>query len=142
MRNRKRFPLAAGILASILLLSTIPASAQTEKRLTATPRAFRTFYAKFKSAVLRNDKPAVASMTSFPFKYGWDAGDEGTYTRRQFIRKFDDMFRDTRRLFSRSNPQFYVDGDTYSLTNTADASHFSFVKKGTKYYFASFIVEP
>lgn len=127
---------------SIVLASAICSPAQTEKRLTSTPKAFQAFYAKFKSAVLRGDRQAVASMTSFPFQYGWDAGDEGTYTRSQFLRKYNDIFRGTRRLFGQANPKFYVDGSSFGLTDTTDASHYGFEKKHGAYFFTSFIVEP
>jgi hypothetical protein len=116
--------------------------AQTDRKLTATPKSFQVFYAKFRKAVLARDKNAVASMTSFPLRYGWDAGDEGKYSRKQFLVKFDDMFRGTRKLFSRANPTFYGDRDSFDLTNTADASHYGFTRKRSTYYFDSFMVEP
>jgi len=116
--------------------------AQSEKRLTSTPKSFQIFYSKFRKAVLRHDKNAVASMTSFPFSYGWDAGDEGTYSRRQFLTKFNAIFRGTHGLFSRTDPKFDVDGNSLGLTNSADASHYTFEKKGSTYVFSSFIVEP
>ncbi len=126
----------------MFLIAATVADAQTTRRLSSTPRAFQSFYAKFRAAVLKGDKNAVASMTSFPFPYGWDAGDEGTYTRKQFLAKYNDMFRGTRKLFSRSNPNFTVDGNSISITNMADASAYIFEKKGSSYYFTSFVVEP
>jgi len=142
--KRRALSIAPLIVMSIGILLTAGSAAHAQKtrKLTSTPKAFQTFYAKFKTAVLRGDKQAVASMTSFPFEYGWDAGDEGTYTRKQFLAKFDDMFRGTHKLFSRSNPTFTVDGKSISLTNEADASGYTFEKKGSTYYFTSFIVEP
>ena len=126
----------------MLLIAVTTADSQTTRRLTSTPKAFQSFYTKFRAAVLRGDKKAVASMTSFPFPYGWDAGDEGTYTHKQFLAKYNDMFRGTRKLFSRSNPSFTVDGNSISITNMADASGYIFEKKGHSYYFTSFVVEP
>jgi len=134
--------ISLALATSLLFVAATGARAQTSKRLTATPKVFQTFYAKFRRAVLRNDKSAVASMTSFPFEYGWDAGDEGTYSRRQFLAKFNDMFKGTHKLFSRSDPKFYVDGKTFNLTNMSDASHYIFEKKGSTYVFSSFVVEP
>ncbi|MBV9243027.1 MAG: hypothetical protein JO314_13565, partial [Acidobacteria bacterium] len=90
--KRQIRPLLTILCGTILAIGALTASAQKSQRLRSTPRSFQTFYAKFKSAVLRNDKRSVASMTSFPFKYGWDAGDEGTYTRTQFIAKFTRIF--------------------------------------------------
>lgn len=132
----------AVLSTSVVMLGVTRAEAQTDRRLSATPKVFQTFYAKFKGAVLRGDKQVVASMTSFPFSYGWDAGDEGTYTRSQFLRKFNDIFRGKRRLFGQSNPKFYVDENSLSLVDTSDASHYGFNKKGGKYYFTSIMVEP
>ena len=134
--------LRTAMLVVITFVGITAASAQTERKLSSTPRAFQTFYAKFKAAVLKGDKNAVASMTSFPFSYGWDAGDEGTYTRTQFLHKYKQILGGTRRLFGQSNPKFYVDGDSFGLTDTSDASHYGFSKKGGKYYFDSIMVEP
>jgi|GEM_PF-1491961 len=132
---------------SVLLLICISigvssARAQSPTRLSSTPKTFQSFYAKFRRAVIRGDKQAVASMTTFPFSYGWDAGDEGTYGRRQFLQKFKDIFRGAASLFRRSDPKFTMDATSLVLTNTADASHYVFEKKHGIYHFASFIVEP
>ena len=142
MKNDRRLIVVLVLTVAMLLIGGSSADAQTTRRLSATPKAFQTFYAKFKSAVLRGDKRAVASMTRFPFSYGWDAGDEGTYTRSQFLRKYNDILGGTRRLFGQSNPKFYNDENSLSLADTSDASHYGFNKKGGKYYFTSIMVEP
>lgn len=136
-------------LSVVLFLSTLAvigagsADAQTTRRLNATPKAFQVFFAKFKAAVTRRDKAAVAAMTSFPFEYGWDAGDEGTYNRREFLAQFGHIFGGSRNLFAQRNPKFYSeDSSSYSLTNEENASHFGFEKRGNTYKFTSFIVEP
>ena len=129
-------------MAGILFAGATTAAGQSDRKLTSTPKAFQTFFAAFKSAVIKGDKIAVASMTLFPFEYGWDAGDEGTYTKRQFMSKYQDIFQGTRKLFSQPNPTFFTEGGSYSLTNTADTSHYMFAKSGAKYYFKAFIVEP
>jgi hypothetical protein len=118
------------------------ASAQTEKRLSSTPKDFQTFYAKFKGAVARKDKQAVASMTSFPFKYGWDAGDEGTYSRSRFLTNFNRIFGNNKKIFRQANPSFSVDGKHLDLMDEEDASHYGFVKTAAGYRFVSMIVEP
>jgi hypothetical protein len=62
--KKARHWIALSVLTSaMLLVGASSANAQTSRRLSATPKAFQTFYAKFKSAVLRGDKQAVASMT-------------------------------------------------------------------------------
>ena len=129
--------------ASVLSVAHGTALGQTPpKRLSSTPTAFQTFYRNFRNAVTRRDKLAVASMTQFPFEYGWDAGDEGTYTRRQFLAKFDDIVGRNKGIFRRANPRFYVNGNSFDLTDESDASHFGFTKTRTGYKFTSMIVEP
>jgi hypothetical protein len=118
------------------------ASSQTEKRLSSTPKDFQTFYAKFKGAVIRKDKQAVAAMTVFPFKYGWDAGDEGTYSRSRFLANFTRIFSNNQKIFRQANPSFSVDGKHLDLLDETDASHYGFVKTAAGYKFVSMIVEP
>ncbi|MFZ1699876.1 MAG: hypothetical protein WBO10_15620 [Pyrinomonadaceae bacterium] len=136
-------------LLSIVLVLTVfvfanPAdiNAQTSKRLTATPKAFQAFFAKFKTAAIKRDRTAVASMTKFPFKYGWDAGDEGSYNRAQFISNFSRIFDGTGSFFERKNPKFYTESGSFDLTNENDASHYIFEKRGSTYKFTAFIAEP
>lgn len=119
------------------------ASAQKEQRLNSSPRAFRTFFAKFRAAVEKSDKRQVATMTRFPFKYGFDAGDEGTMTKTQFVRRFKEIFGDyPRRFLPQRNPLFSRgDGGSY-VVSTDEASHFIFVKSGTGFKFIAYIVEP
>ena len=112
-----------------------------EKRLSSTPKTFQTFYAKFRMAVLKGDGKTVASLTQFPFKYGFDTGDEGTLSKAQFIKRFKDFFRGEEKLFAQKNPVLYGGAGSYTLTSD-DAAHFSFEKKGTSYKFTSMIVEP
>lgn len=88
------------------LLVAPNAYGQSERRLSATPKAFQLFFAKFKAAALKRDRDAVASMTKFPFEYGWDAGDEGTHTRRQFLAKFSVIFSEIDRLLVNAIPSF------------------------------------
>jgi len=119
------------------------AAAQQEKRLASSPASFRTFFAKFIGAVEKSDKTAVASMTRFPFTYAFDAGDEGTMSRTQFIKKFKDIFGDSpRRFMTEKNPVFSRgDGGSYVIS-TEDASHLIFVKSGSTYKFTSYMSEP
>lgn len=113
-----------------------------EKRLNSTPKAFQTFYVKFRNAVIKGDKNIVASMTQFPFEYGFDAGDEGTFSKAQFIKKFDDFFGEERKIFAQKNPVFYFEARTYNLTDNDDASHYIFEKKGASYKFTAYAAEP
>jgi hypothetical protein len=140
---KKTKPCVSLILFAITVVCTSQfVFAQTEKKLTSTPKEFQTFYAKFKSAVIRKDKHAVASMTSFPFKYGWDAGDEGTYSRSRFLTNFNRIFSNNQKIFRQANPSFTIDGKHLDLLDETDASHYGFVKTSAGYKFVSIIVEP
>jgi hypothetical protein len=136
------------ILLSVLFLSLFAATgsgtanAQKSLRLKSTPKAFQTFYAKFRNAVVRGNKNTVASLTQFPFKYAFDAGDEGTFTKAQFIKKFDNIFGAERNIFAQKNPMFYSEAGTFSLTDETDASHYVFKKKGASYKFTLYASEP
>lgn len=114
-----------------------------EKRLNSSPTAFRTFFAKFKSAVEKSSKTEVAAMTRFPFQYGFDAGDEGTMTKAQFIRRFSEIFGSSPKQFlTEKNPRFAIDDDGTYIVSTEDATHLSFVKDGNSFKFTTYIVEP
>lgn len=129
------------VLGFVTLFS-VSTSAQSSRKLSSTPKAFQTFYAKFKAAVAQKDKKAVAALTKFPFRYGWDAGDEGTYTRGQFLAKYNDIFGGTAKFFAQKNPTFYSENGSFSLTNEEDASHYLFEKRGSTYVFSAIMVEP
>ena len=119
------------------------ANAQTEKRLDAAPRAFQTFFAKFKAAIEKSDKTTAAAMTRFPFSYGFDAGDEGAMTKAQFVKRFVDIFgKSPKRFLPEKNPLFSKGDDGSYVVSTEDAAHLTFVKSGNSFKFASFIVEP
>ena len=119
------------------------ASAQKEQRLNSSPKAFRTFFAKFRAAVEKSDKRQVSAMTRFPLKYGFDAGDEGTMTKTQFVKRFGEIFGDNPREFlPERNPLFSRgDGGSY-IVSTDDAAHFIFVKRGTVFKLIAYLVEP
>lgn len=133
------------IFLTLLLLTLFGISGQTinaqEKRLDSSPKDFKTFFAKFRKAVEKNDKTSVASMTKFPFRYGFDAGDEGTMTRAQFIKRFTEIFDNPKEFFTEDNPVFSLEGKTYYIS-TENASHLSFIKQGSDFKFVSYIVEP
>ncbi len=126
----------------ITVLGTATITAQKNQKLNSTPKAFQIFYGKFRTAVIKSDKKAVISLTRFPFEYGWDAGDEGTYSKIQFIKKYKDIFGGTNKLFAQKDPTFYVERGTFNLTNEEDASHYIFERSGTSYKFTAIIVEP
>ena len=71
------------LAVSILILSSGSGYAQNEK----VDEAGTQFWAKFKTAVLANDKEAVASMTRLPFML-----QNKNLSKAQFIQKFGVLF--------------------------------------------------
>ena len=66
----------------------------------ARDQEFKTFWPRFKSAVVNNDKEAVASMTKFPFLY-----DSEERTRAGFMKIQDQLFtRKIRKCFATAKP--------------------------------------
>ncbi len=135
------------VIAIVVLLTALPIAAQNvpepvQERLSSAPRAFRTFFAKFRTAIEKNRKTEVASMTRFPFYYGYDAGDEGTYSRTQFLKNFKHV---TGAFFGEykmeKNPVFSKDEGRFVIS-TESASHLSFVRSGNTFKFVAYIVEP
>jgi len=139
----KTFLFSIFFAAALIFAGSQSAAAQTETRLGSSPKAFRTFFAKFLRAVRAGDKAAVASMTRFPFRYGFDAGDEGEMTKRQFVKRFGEVFgRSPKRFLPEKNPLFARDDDGIYYVMTEDAAHLSFVKSGASFKFIAFVVEP
>ena len=118
-------------------------AAQTEKRLSSAPQAFRTFFAGFKNAVAKSDKTRVVSMTRFPFKYAFDAGDEGKMSRSQLVRGFKRVFGDKPGEFVYEKNPVFSRGDAGSyVVSTENAEHLIFVKIGSTFKFTAYLVEP
>jgi hypothetical protein len=131
------------LLICILALTAAVTIAQ-EKRLSSAPASFRTFFASFKRAVVKGEKQKVASMTRFPFEYGFDVGDEGKMTKSQFIKKFRNIFGDDAGEFMTDKYLTYSRGDrgSYTVSNSSDASHLIFVKVRNTYKFTAYFSEP
>ena len=135
--------ITAIVLVLLVVASAVPIFGQTESRLKSCPAAFRTFYKKFGGAVQRGDKTAVAAMTKFPFRWGFDAGDEGKYTQRQFVRNFRKLFdSDTLEFIRERNPLCDVDTDRTVYLTSDFAVHLGFKRSGKTYKFSSYVVEP
>ena len=138
----RRSSITIVILVAVLLTANHAAFAQKTVRLSATPSAFRVFYKKFANVVNRGVGTEIAAMTSFPFKYGFDAGDEGTWTRSQFLKNYGNIFMPQPIVFKRKDPLFTVASGAYTLENSDDASYFIFKKRGGTYKLVSYMVEP
>ncbi len=136
------------IIAIVILLAALPTAAQNapepvRNRLDSAPKAFRTFFAKFRNAVEKNDKTQVAAMTRFPFAYGYDAGDEGKYTQTQFLKHFKDVTGDFFGEYKMGKNPWFERGDDQTYTiSTESASHLTFIRSGNTFKFISYMVEP
>lgn len=138
----KKMLLLGLLVGSLMLIAGREAAAQ-DQRLNSASADFRTFYSKFIAAVHRGDKAAVASMTSFPLIYGFDAGDEGKYTKKDFLKSgFRRMFgRVPRTFLKEKNPVVSENGTSYTVS-TNDATHLIFTKGGKRFFFTDYLVEP
>lgn len=131
------------VFAMTLFVINNQTAVAQEKRLDSSPKNFQTFFAKFKDAVAKNDKTEVASMTRFPFRYGFDEGDEGTLSKAQFIEKFDEFFGETPSdFFTEKNPLFSKGDDGTYYVLTEDAVSLAFKEKGKSFTFIAYIVLP
>ncbi len=109
MKTRKhlRVRMLLVSLLSVALIGTLPAQAQTNR--SNQPQNFKTFWLRFKTAIARNDKEAVASMTKLPFLF-----DNQELDRAGFVRRYNEIFsRRDKRCFARAKP--LKDGDSYSV---------------------------
>lgn len=130
------------LILAVVGINNYPVYAQ-DKRLKSSPQSFQTFFRKFKNAIGKNDKTAIALMTFFPFKYGFDTGDEGEMTKTQFLKNFDKRFAESfKQIQSEDNPLISKGEKGGFVVSTEDAAHFSFIKSGTDFKFVSYIVEP
>jgi hypothetical protein len=86
------------IVIMLLLGGALPVSSQS--RIAKPDPEFNAFWIKFKAAVARNDKPAVAEMTKLPFML-----DSKDLDRAGFIKRYSSLFTPkVRRCFGRARP--------------------------------------
>lgn len=75
----------------------------------AADATFDAFYAKFKTAVIKNDKQTVASLTKFPYLY-----DSKNLNKQQFVAKYNSLFpKGTVACFKKEKP--IVDKDIHEV---------------------------
>lgn len=97
-----RHKLAATFLLIVSLTAT---SAQSN----AKPETFGAFWTKFKAAMARNDKEAVADVTKLPFLY-----DSQERDRAGFIKIFNQLLtRRTRQCIAKAKP--VKEGENYDV---------------------------
>lgn len=93
------------IAVTTLLLSSTHAVSQNTT--TQAEKSFNTFWARFRGALAKNDRRAVASMTKFRAL-------DGTYmTDAQFLAKWYGELQRERRCFARAKP--VKDQESYSV---------------------------
>lgn len=78
---RKNKFLLITIISSILMFDAASVSAQTN---------FNAFWKKFKTAVTKKDKAAVAALTKFPVSMPY--GVKSVRTRAEFLRRYNEIF--------------------------------------------------
>lgn len=131
------------IFACLFLFALIFSANAQEKRLDSSPQDFRVFFSKFKNSVKKNNKAAIAAQMIFPFKYGFDTGDEGTLNKISFLKSYDKKFAEAlRESVSEENPLFTESKKGIYVVSTEDAAHLVFVKRNGLFKLFSFIVEP
>ena len=97
MRMRKRL-----LILSVMMLLLLGAVVQvpSQSRTAKVNPEFTAFWIKFKAAVARNDKAAVADMTRLPFML-----DNKDLDRAGFIKQYSSLFTPKmRRCFARARP--------------------------------------
>ncbi|HEX8474281.1 MAG TPA: hypothetical protein VF666_09640 [Pyrinomonadaceae bacterium] len=117
-------------LSLLIFCSVSAAGAQSKRGTTTNAQPFASFWSKFKMAVAKDDKEAVASMTKLPFPF-----DNKELTRAQFIKNYSRMFdRSIKRCFATAKPG--RDGDAYSIF--CGEQGILFERVGSEYKLTSF----
>ena len=100
-KNKRRLTLIiAGVLIAIAALH-INASVEP------TDTSIDTFWAKFKTAVIKRDKETVSTMCQFPINMPYRV--PSIRTKAQFMRRYRDLFNhqtDAAKCFAESKPEF------------------------------------
>jgi hypothetical protein len=95
------------LLLSIVLLTVMPISLAAQTR--NSDPAFLKFWSSFRSAVIKNDRETVASMTKLPFLF-----DSQERSRAEFIKIYDQLFtRKVKRCFATAKP--LREGENYDV---------------------------
>lgn len=137
IRLRRTIALLLVLFAAVQL-----ATGQKAVPLRKTPAPFQSFYKSFARTLNRGRIDLLADMTRFPFKYGFDAGDEGVWTRKEFVEKANGFLMPSPLVFKHKDPEFRVKNGVYTLTHGDDAAYYTFRKTSGGYKWVSYIVEP
>jgi hypothetical protein len=113
----------------LLLLVSIHSNAQTSQG----SRTFQSFWSKFKAAIAKNDKEAIASMTKLPFLF-----ESRERTRADFIKAYDQLFDvKVRKCFA--SAKVLKEGDVYEVFCAKRIFYFGEVEG--EYKFTEFAVD-
>jgi hypothetical protein len=124
MKSGKRLWILC-VLLLVVLISCLTIFSQT--RRTKVDPEFSAFWVKFKAAVARNDKAAVADATKLPFMLGSKDAD-----RAGFIKQYSSLFTPSvRRCFARAKPS----QDRDAMEIFCGDQIFLFAKVGAVYKF-------
>lgn len=107
------------------LCAALNASAQTD---------INTFWTKFKAAVVKGDKNAVAGMTNFPLSMPF--GHKSVKTKADFIKRYDkimNMEANAKRCFQNANLE--KQGNRYEIACTFKSEPESSDNRPIVYYF-------
>src|SRR6266498_4389227 len=98
------------ILATVVILFILgPLELHAQKKTPPMDPAFAAFWVKFKTALAKNDKEAVASMTRLPFLF-----DSREQTRAGFLKIYDQLFSArVKKCFVSAKP--LKEGDDYEV---------------------------
>lgn len=139
----KKHILRIAFVLTILGIGFQTADAQKETRLDSSPKAFRTFFAKFRKAIEKNDMTSIAAMTRFPFKVFYDSGNEAMLTKSEFIERVNFTFDDEESdFFIEDNPELVIGKDKEYVVITKKGRQLVFAKTRKSFKFVSHIVEP
>jgi hypothetical protein len=115
-----------------LIISSLTVFAFTATQQSSSPE-FTKFWSKFRAAVIKNDKEAVASLTKLPFVVSNKSLDKS-----EFIKSYHKLFdRKIRRCFMNEKP--IRDNESYSLFCGASGDQgLLFEKVSGEYRFVAF----
>ncbi len=115
------------LCGAILLLVIAQSNLEAQPR---SDREFNAFWIRFRTAMIKNDKEAIASMTRFPFLY-----DSKERSRAGFMAIQIKLFtRRVRKCFATAKP--LKEGDVYDVF--CDGIIFYFGKSDSEYRFLEF----
>jgi hypothetical protein len=98
-KSQRRLILIAGVLI-------VAAGLQINASVVPTDASIDTFWAKFKSAVIKGDKETVSTMCQFPITMSY--GVPAIRTKAQLFKRYRDLFNrqaDAARCFGGANPE-------------------------------------